>query len=116
VLNAAPIALNGRMPYDPAANAAVGLEAGVETPKNEPAHAKTRLAALGDTIPVPVLRKVVSPGDLLIGGGACALVALAMRRHRRAGGTPDDRIDDLAPARPGVVHAGHAALHGGSAA
>jgi hypothetical protein len=81
-LNGLAIAANGRMPYDPAAVAAVGLRPGVETPKNEPADGRTRLATLGDTIPVPLLRKVVSPGDLLIGGGAAAFVVFAMRRGR----------------------------------
>jgi hypothetical protein len=82
-LNGVAIAANGRMPYDPAAVAAVGLQAGVETPKNEPADDRTRLGQLGDTIPVPLFRKVVSPGDLLIGAGAGAFVVAAMRRGRK---------------------------------
>jgi hypothetical protein len=82
-LNGAAIAANGRMPYDPAAAVGLGLPETVETPKNEPAGTHTRLAPLGDTIPVPILRKIISPGDILIAGGACALVVLAMRRHRR---------------------------------
>jgi hypothetical protein len=80
-LNGTAIFLNGRMPYDPAAVTAVGLRPGVETPKNEPAAGHTPLALLGDTIPVPGLRKVVSPGDVLIATGACALVVLTMRRR-----------------------------------
>ncbi len=80
-LNGVVIAVNGRMPYDLEAAAKVSVRAGIETPKNEPAGAGTRLARLGDTIPVPGLRKVVSPGDVLISAGACAFVVLAMRRR-----------------------------------
>ncbi|BCJ77009.1 hypothetical protein CS0771_65530 [Catellatospora sp. IY07-71] len=80
--NGLTIALNGRMPYEPATAEAVGLRPGLTTPKNEPADDATRLAFLGDTIPVPPLQKVVSPGDLLIGAGTVALTALAMRRRR----------------------------------
>ncbi|MCM4078312.1 DUF5317 family protein [Paractinoplanes hotanensis] len=82
-MNALVIGLNGRMPYDQAASAKVGLPPGLESPKNLPADTSTRLAALGDVIPVPVVRKVASPGDVLIGGGTCALVILVMRRGRR---------------------------------
>ena len=82
-LNGLAIALNGRMPYSPAMAEAAGLRPGITTPKNEPADARTRLSFLGDTIPIPPLRKVVSPGDVLISGGSCAVVVLVMRRHRR---------------------------------
>jgi hypothetical protein len=78
-LNGLAIALNGRMPYahtDPGAT--------TETTKNEPADTDTRLGLLGDTIAVPALRAVISPGDILIGGGACAFVVLAMRQPRRS--------------------------------
>lgn len=84
--NGLAIVLNGRMPYQPAAAAAVGLRPGLTTPKNAPADDTTRLAWLGDTIPVAPLNKVVSPGDVLIGAGTVALTALAMRRRR---GRPD---------------------------
>lgn len=83
VLNGVAIALNGRMPYSPAQADAVGLRPGLTTPKNEPIDADTRLSFLGDIIPIAPLRKVMSPGDLLISGGSCAVVVLAMRRHRR---------------------------------
>ncbi|MFC7245013.1 DUF5317 family protein [Catellatospora aurea] len=80
--NGLAIALNGRMPYEPTAAEAVGLRPGLTTPKNEPSDDTTRLAFLGDTVPVPPLSKVVSPGDLLIGAGTVALTALAMRLRR----------------------------------
>jgi uncharacterized protein DUF5317 len=102
LLNGLPIALNGRMPYDAAA--ATG-----ETPKNVAANERTRAAALGDTIPLAPLHALISPGDILIGGGACAFVLVAMRR-------PERRRDDAvpAPAVPGALHPGRpgpAALH-----
>ncbi|MET0416326.1 MAG: DUF5317 family protein [Actinoplanes sp.] len=120
VLNGLAIAANGRMPYDPAAVAAVGLPTGVQTPKNVPAGEHTRLAGLGDVIPVPGLRKVVSAGDLLIGAGAAAFVALAMRLRRRDDneGNPHDPNGDVAADRSGDLHAGspgEPALHGGRA-
>jgi hypothetical protein len=94
-MNALVIGLNGRMPYDPAAAAAIGSAPGLEGPKNAPAGAGTRLAPLGDIIPVPLINKIASPGDVLISGGTVALVVLAMRRTRR---------DHAAPA-PAVVPA-----------
>jgi hypothetical protein len=81
-MNALVIGLNGRMPYDPTASVAVGNAPDLEGPKNAPADASTRLAWLGDIIPVPVVRKVASPGDVLISGGTVALIILAMRRAR----------------------------------
>ena len=83
VLNGIAIAANGRMPYSPAMAEAVGLRPGLTTPKNEPVNTRTRLSLLGDTIPIAPLRKILSPGDVLISAGTCAVVALAMRRHRR---------------------------------
>jgi len=120
-LNATAIAVNGRMPYDPVAAAGVGLRAGIETPKNEPAGAHTRLGFLGDTVPIPLLRKVVSPGDIVISGGATALVVLVMRR-RRPGLTAEEVNHDvdagLEAHHPDDLHAGgarDAALYGGRA-
>ena len=81
VLNGIAIGVNGRMPYSPAVAEAVGLRPGLTTPKNEPVDADTRLSFLGDTIPIAPLRKVISPGDVLISVGSCALVVVAMRRR-----------------------------------
>ncbi|GAA2630203.1 DUF5317 family protein [Paractinoplanes durhamensis] len=114
-MNALVIGLNGRMPYDPVAAVAVGNAPDREGPKNAPADAETRLAALGDTIPVPLLRKVASPGDVLISSGTIALITLTMRRGRRANEeNPDDPYVVLAAPGAGRFHAGHlgpAALH-----
>jgi hypothetical protein len=100
--NGLTIALNGRMPYEPAAAVSLGMRPDVVTPKNTPADGSTRLALLGDTIPVAPLGKIVSAGDLLIAAGTVALTALAMRRRREV-----THEDD--PAEAG--HAGLAALH-----
>ncbi|MGW2488351.1 DUF5317 family protein [Streptomyces sp. NPDC001606] len=78
VLNALPIAVNGRMPYSPSSAADAGLRAGSRTAKNVPAGHSTRLLALGDTIPLPPLHAVVSIGDLLLATAAAVLVTAAM--------------------------------------
>lgn len=123
-LNGLAIAVNGRMPYEPAAAGDAGLRAGVVTPKNEPADAGTRLAVLGDTIAIRPFHAVVSLGDLLIGGGTCAFVVSAMRRYRRRGPAPEPGIGkevnhDPHFERPAHRHgdlraggAGDPALHG----
>jgi hypothetical protein len=93
-LNAAAILANGRMPYSPHAAAIAGRPIDSVTPKNEPAHDGTRLAGLGDVIPVPPIRKVVSPGDVLISLGSASLIAVAMRRLSNgsdAGRSTDER-------------------------
>jgi Family of unknown function (DUF5317) len=87
--NGVVIAANGRMPYAPQAAIRAHLPASVAGPKNQPVDETTRLASLGDVIPVVPLGKVLSAGDLLIAAGASAAVVGAMRRrdvrnsHRR---------------------------------
>jgi uncharacterized protein DUF5317 len=83
LLNATAIAANGRMPYLRSAAAAAGIGSGYQTAKNVAATTHTRLAAMGDVIPVPPLRAVVSIGDILIVGGTIILVAAAMRQTPR---------------------------------
>jgi hypothetical protein len=77
-LNGLVIALNGRMPFSYAGGGPAG-----ETPKNVAAGAHTRLAFLGDVMPIAPLHVLISAGDILIAAGAAALVVLAMRRGRR---------------------------------
>jgi Family of unknown function (DUF5317) len=84
--NGLAIAANGRMPYAPQAAVRAHLPANVAGPKNQPAGDATRLAWLGDGIPLPPLNKVLSAGDLLIAAGVSAAVAAAMRR--RGGAAP----------------------------
>jgi Family of unknown function (DUF5317) len=84
--NGLAIAANGRMPYAPQAAVRAHLPATVAGPKNQPAGDGTRLAVLGDVIPLPPLNKVISVGDLLIAAGVSAAVAVAMRRRGAAAG------------------------------
>ncbi|GGU93159.1 hypothetical protein GCM10010260_30000 [Streptomyces filipinensis] len=84
VLDALPIAVNGRMPYSLSSAAVAGLRAGSQTAKNVPAGRGTRLLALGDTIPVPPLHAVVSIGDVLLAIAAGLLVATAMQHPAHA--------------------------------
>ncbi len=80
--NALVVGANGAMPVSEAASA----RAGVQDPRDgldlrhEPAGAGTRLALLGDVVPVPLpLRpEVVSPGDVLVAAGLGQLVVLGM--------------------------------------
>jgi hypothetical protein len=78
--NGAAIAVNGRMPYLPAAARAAGLSPAGETPKNIAAGPASHLIALGDIIPVPPLDAVISAGDILIIAGVIVLIGAAMRQ------------------------------------
>ncbi|GAA2642313.1 DUF5317 family protein [Paractinoplanes durhamensis] len=110
-LNGLAIALNGRMPYDAQAAAGAGLPTGGETPKNVAATTETRAAVLGDTIPLTPLHAMISPGDILIAGGACAFVLLAMRRQPRRHDDQDLALDSPDAAAPHAGRPGDAALH-----
>jgi hypothetical protein len=95
--NGTAIAANGRMPYLPAAARVAGLRPGAETPKNIAAVAASRLIALGDIIPVPPLRAVISAGDVLIIAGVILLIAASMRqrpsrRRIRRPGQPREEV------------------------
>ena len=80
--NGTAIAANGRMPYSVGAALRVGMDPTLTTPKNAPANSDTRLQALGDVIPLPGLRKIVSPGDVAIAVGVTVFVAAGMARPR----------------------------------
>lgn len=87
--NALVVVANGAMPVsaDAAARAGIGTQdllTGAD-PRHELEDDATRLAVLGDRIPVPLpLRpEVVSPGDVLVAAGLGQLVALGM-----TGGSP----------------------------
>lgn len=70
VLNIVVVLANGGMPVDPAALSAVGRELGDVTGSFFGKHVlmddRTRFAWLGDRIPVPVQRNVVSIGDVVM--------------------------------------------------
>ena len=78
-LNLAVVVANGGMPVDSAALAGVGRPALDVTRgflgKHVAMTADTRLAWLGDRIPVPVQHNVISIGDVLMGVAICLWVA-----------------------------------------
>lgn len=86
ILNMLVIAANGgRMPVDPRAAQAsrVNIEsvlAGAEA-KHVVAGPETRLSFLGDVIPVPLVRRVISVGDIAISLGLFLLIQDLMGRR-----------------------------------
>jgi hypothetical protein len=95
LLNAAVIAANGRMPYSESAVRAAGGSAADRTDalrslKYSVVGQQTRLAWLGDVIPVGPLHKVISIGDVVLLLGIAALIASTMRAGtlRPAGASP----------------------------
>ncbi|CRK58584.1 hypothetical protein [Alloactinosynnema sp. L-07] len=67
----------------------LGKPTDMETPRNEPADENTRLKYLTDVVPIPLLGKIVSGGDLLIVLGLATLVARGMRADATAGESTD---------------------------
>lgn len=90
LLNLVPIALNGAMPVSMDAVEQISARRGghpvVEIRKHAIADRETRLAWLGDVVPVVPFRSVVSVGDLLMGAGLATTVAAAMRGARETVG------------------------------
>ncbi len=86
IVNGLVTAANGRMPYAPHAAVRAHVPATATGPKHKPADDATRLAFLGDVIPVPPLREVISAGDLVIAAGVGGAVAIAMRGRVVAAG------------------------------
>jgi hypothetical protein len=78
-LNVAVVAANGGMPVDSGALARVGRRDVDVTRgflyKHVPMTGDTRLSWLGDRIPVPVQRNVISVGDVLMAVAICLWVA-----------------------------------------
>jgi len=92
LLNVVVVVANGAMPVslhvaERAGAPVEGLLAGTD-PLHELAGAQTRLALLGDVVPVrlPIRPEVVSAGDVLVAAGLGQLVALAMRGPGRPRG------------------------------
>jgi Family of unknown function (DUF5317) len=78
-LNLAVVAANGGMPVDSGALASVG-RGDVDVTrgflyKHVPMTGNTRLSWLGDRIPVPIQRNVISVGDVLMAIAICLWVA-----------------------------------------
>jgi len=80
-LNCLTIAVNGGMPFSPTAARLAGFDAAyVTTPMtgHPPLGPGSRLSLFADVIPVPVLERVVSIGDLLLIGGLAGLLVTIM--------------------------------------
>ena len=84
-LNLLVIVLNGAMPVSPAAARTAGIERSVEGAgsRHETMTDETVLPWLGDVVPLPYLREVWSPGDVLLALGIARLVYVRTR-----GGAP----------------------------
>jgi hypothetical protein len=83
-LNALVIGLNGGMPVDPEAMVAVGLSAeGAIQGKHVLMTEATRLPWLGDVFPIPVLRTVISVGDVVLAAGLIPIVGHLMTYRGR---------------------------------
>ncbi len=94
-LNLAAILANGgAMPASPAALATLGMGVGPNT--NSVVVERPALEPLTDVFALPAwlpMANVFSVGDVLIGVGVAVAIAAAMRRERRADGTPDRPAD-----------------------
>ena len=102
-LNALVIAGNGAMPVDPAALAALGVEA-VALPSGGHVlmHPGTRLPLLADLWAVPLLRSVISAGDVVLAAGLIPLVhALLTDGSRPPRADPDRNAGSVSRPRPG---------------
>jgi hypothetical protein len=118
LLNLAPVLANWSVPVSELALQSVGVvdaagEAVIDSPRESTSTAGT-LSFLGDVIPVPVVNKVISIGDLIaLVAVADIIVNLMLRERRRelddAGvtfvETPDDTIIDLRDDHSGPAHA-----------
>jgi hypothetical protein len=79
LLNAVVIGLNGGMPVDPDAIAALGIEgATVSGGKHVLLDDATRLPWLGDIWPLPPLRSIISVGDVVLAAGLIPMVHALM--------------------------------------
>ena len=80
------IAINGGMPVDPQAVEAVGGSGVVVTEgrfyNHIPMDTGTKLSCLGDRIPIPIHRSVLSLGDVLMMAGTALWIADAVRGWR----------------------------------
>ncbi len=99
ILNATVMAANGAMPVDPEAIAAIGRDSSeLVRGKHVLLDEDTRLPWLADIWPVPVLRSVISIGDVVLAAGLIPITHYLMtyrppserrrRRRRRRAVTP----------------------------
>ena len=87
LLNTIVITANQAMPVSPTAAARAGLEpppAVSDELKHERLDADTRLSWLGDVIPVPGVKEVLSIGDVVLALGVARVVYMQTTSRRRA--------------------------------
>ena len=110
-LNAAAILPNGGMPVRPGALVQAGIVAPEEVTlvdvgvKRHLERDDDVLVGLGDVIPVPPLREVLSVGDLVLSAGLAAIAFRLLRPPRRASDVGTSRglaEESLAPAPDGA--------------
>jgi hypothetical protein len=94
LLNALVVTANAAMPVSRYAAARAGVDFATAVPAGDPRHEaadrRTRLAALGDVVPLPLppRREVVSPGDCLLAAGLALLVLRGVRPREKVVGNP----------------------------
>lgn len=93
-LNAAVMAANGGMPVDPEAIVAIGQHPSeLVHGKHVLLDASTRLAWLADIWPIPMIRSIISLGDVVLAAGLVPLTHALMTAHRRDGLRNPDTSD-----------------------
>jgi hypothetical protein len=103
-MNLAAILANGRMPV---AGSADQQAQGLSSPKHMIAEQDSRLVWLGDIVPIPPIRTVISMGDIVLLIGVATLIAAAMREPAATGS------QSVHEGPAGQVH--HGSGHGPSA-
>ena len=86
LLNTIVITANQAMPVSPSAAATAGIEPPPSISddlKHERLDSETQLGWLGDVIPVPGVKEVLSLGDIVLALGAARLVYTQTRRETR---------------------------------
>lgn len=103
LLNAVVIIANGAMPVAPAALEAVsGRPAALVPGKHQLLGADDALPWLADVLPIPLLRTVVSVGDVVLAAGVGVLVVDLMR-HRPPGTRRRSRSRSARRQGPGLA-------------
>jgi Family of unknown function (DUF5317) len=83
LLNVLVIGLNGAMPVAEEASDSAGIGRSLDQAglKHERLDADTLLPWLGDVLPIPILREVLSIGDILLASGIAYLIYARMTQH-----------------------------------
>jgi hypothetical protein len=97
-LNALVIGANGAMPVDPDAIRALGIDGATVPPgKHTLLDETTRLPWLADVWPLPLLRSIISAGDVVLAAGLLPVTHALM--SWRADGDAPEQDDELGTAR-----------------